>query len=131
MNADALLRGFHNAGPVLQGRVHIWPNGDSLQIAHDLAAHSPSVVLVSGTSRKLLGNAWFGDRAGRAIDENLHRRSWTLSAMSYVLNDYRSFRRPRRPEDLADRVDRLGGCVVEVSDIGDPAPSLRTRRRRY
>merc|ERR1711869_74519 len=64
-------------------------NADALiRLAQELAKSSPNVVLVNGANRRLIGNHWFGDHARRAIDENLHRRSWKMAALAYLLNDF-------------------------------------------
>mmetsp|Transcript_32692 Transcript_32692/g.98841 ORF Transcript_32692/g.98841 Transcript_32692/m.98841 type:complete len:644 (-) Transcript_32692:24-1955(-) len=112
-NADAFIRALMGAPMSIQGRTTIWPGGDPLQLAHDLAQGTPNVLLVNGTSRRNLGNHWFGDGAKRAIDENLHRRSWTLAASSYLLSNFSSERSgaaaARRPEELRQTLEWMGG----------------------
>lgn len=111
MNADAFLRAFSSASGDIKRRTTIWPNGDSLQVAADLASRSKFVLLVNGANRRLLGNHWFGKHAKRAIDENLHRRSWTLSALSYMLNNFGGAEEGR---DLSTRVRLIGGSVQPI-----------------
>lgn len=100
-NADAFLRALHAAASKLKKRVTVYPEGDCLHLAQELAQTSDKVMLVNGANRTLLGNHWFAGRAKLAIDENLHRRSWRLSAMSYVLNGFNG-RMPmdRAPDEL-------------------------------
>jgi len=114
-NADAFLRALCQASSGLTSRLTIYPEGDSLQLAHELAAKSTNVVLVNGANRQLLGNHWFAGRAKMAIDENLHRRSWRLAAMSYLLNGFDG-REPsgRSPEALQNRVQAMGGRVQKL-----------------
>jgi len=88
MNADAFIRALAALPPVLKQQVALYPEGDCLQLAHELASTSAMVLLVNGANRQLIGNHWFAGRAKRAIDENLHRRSWTLSAQAYLLNRF-------------------------------------------
>lgn len=125
-NADAFLRAIlgdptlgKGASP-LKDRVTIVPEGDVLDIANQLSAKSDKVLLLNGANRQLIGNHWFASRAKMAIDENLHRRSWRLSAMSYLLNDYDGEQDvPEREKDtLARRVKSLGGKVVELNKPG-------------
>merc|ERR1740120_59789 len=112
-NADAFMRALvDGCGKPIAKKVTVWPEGDSLQLAHDLAQTSTKVMMLNGANRKLLGNHWFGGRAKQAIDENLHRRSWTMSALSYVLNGFDGREcNDRRPDQLQQRVRQLGGKV--------------------
>lgn len=87
-NADAFIRALKRAPESVTSRTTIWPEGDCLHLAHELAASSQHVMLVNGANRQLIGNHWLGGMAKRAIDENLHRRSWVLSAHAYVLNSF-------------------------------------------
>merc|ERR1712118_123096 len=87
-NADAFIRALKGAPEAVKSRSIIWPEGDCLDLAHDLACTSPNVLLANGANRQLIGNHWFAGMAKRAIDENLHRRSWTLSATAYMLNNF-------------------------------------------
>merc|ERR1711953_1593478 len=80
-NADAFLRALKGAQESVKSRSTIWPEGDCLHLAHELALTNPNVMLVNGGNRQMIGNHWFAGMAKRAIDENLHRRSWMLSAM--------------------------------------------------
>merc|ERR1712113_1239360 len=118
-NADAFMRALLDEDPkvaALRSRAKIWVEGDCLQVAHDLAAKSKHVMLVNGANRQLLGNHWFAGRAKLAIDENLHRRSWTLSAVSYLLNNFDGSEPSDRPNDQLKRtVQRLGGRAHDVS----------------
>merc|ERR1712224_10817 len=82
------VRALKDADPALRGRVTVWQGCDSPELAHKLATTSDKVAIVNGANRRLLGNHWFSDSARRAIDENLHRRSWTMSALSYLINSY-------------------------------------------
>mmetsp|Transcript_140284 Transcript_140284/g.364603 ORF Transcript_140284/g.364603 Transcript_140284/m.364603 type:complete len:526 (-) Transcript_140284:95-1672(-) len=114
-NGDAFLRAVVGPGAAmeeLRKRLTVWPSADALQVAHVLAQASPEkVVLVNGANRRLIGNHWFEGKAKWAIDENLHRRSWTMSAIAYVLNGYDGQDRARSPQELQNNVLRLGGQV--------------------
>lgn len=122
-NGDGFIRALAAAPLDLRNRLQIWADGDSLQIAHDLSARQAAtsaitdVLLVNGANRSLLGNHWFTGGAKRAIDENLHRRSWTLSASAYLLNKYLDGRdrKPFRPEDLPSQIKKLGGRVETLT----------------
>lgn len=109
-NADAFLQAFGSASSGLKRRTTVWPDGDSLELSHELAKRSRQVLLVNGANRELLGNHWFGRHAKRAIDENLHRRSWVLAAQSYMLNNFGS--RGSR-NSLKDNVRWIGGEVKD------------------
>eukprot|EP00928_Gymnodinium_smaydae_P093154 TRINITY_DN7717_c0_g5_i1.p1 TRINITY_DN7717_c0_g5~~TRINITY_DN7717_c0_g5_i1.p1 ORF type:complete len:503 (-),score=133.98 TRINITY_DN7717_c0_g5_i1:187-1695(-) len=120
-NADAFLRAFAAAPAALRKRVTVYPEGDVLQLAHNLAQSSRThVCLLNGANRQLLGNHWFAGHAKRAIDENLHRRSWTLSALSYLLNAFGTRGEmdngpPLRDKDeLRRNVTAMGGVVSQL-----------------
>jgi hypothetical protein len=113
-NADAFLRGL--ADPALKrvrSRVTVWPDADCMQLAHDLAARNEGVLLVNGGNRQLLGNHWFVGRAKMAIDENLHRRSWRLAALSYMLNNFDGEPEGRQPDQLRKTVELFRGKVID------------------
>eukprot|EP00930_Biecheleria_cincta_P034124 TRINITY_DN23601_c0_g1_i1.p1 TRINITY_DN23601_c0_g1~~TRINITY_DN23601_c0_g1_i1.p1 ORF type:complete len:723 (-),score=107.44 TRINITY_DN23601_c0_g1_i1:70-2238(-) len=112
-NMDAFIRGFRAAGQGVKDRTEIWSGADAFQLSHDLASQSSKVLLLNGANRRLLGNHWFEGGARRAIDENLHRRSWIMSALAYMLNGYSSKRTfaNRSPNELRDNVQWLGGKV--------------------
>jgi len=121
-NSDAFLRALAEptgdasdaAIAKLRKRLTVYPEGDCLHLAHELAVSSTAnrVMLVNGANRVLLGNHWFAGRAKLAIDENLHRRSWRMSAASYLLN-YFDGREPegRRPDELEKNAKYLGGQI--------------------
>merc|ERR1740121_1455074 len=114
-NADAFLRACQIAAPALKQRITIVPEGDCLQLAHDLAFKSENVVMVNGANRTLLGNHWFDRWAKFAIDENLHRRSWRMAATSYLLNGYDGHEPGGRgPDDLQRRVEWMGGRIAKI-----------------
>jgi len=120
-NADALLRALLNDEHVkvkeLRQRVVIHPEGDSLQLAQQLADRSANVMLLNGANRCLLGNHWFAGRARMAIDENLHRRSWRMAAISYLVNGFGSYQcggGPRDPDNLKKNVEWLQGRVHDI-----------------
>merc|ERR1712072_992306 len=101
--------------------------GDCLHLAHELALTSPNVMLVNGANRQLIGNHWFAGQAKRAIDENLHRRSWMLSAHAYMLNNFGERgelwgQAEDRPKDeLQTNVARLGGRAIKFKPDGATA----------
>lgn len=115
-NADAFIRALiDGCAKTVAQRVTIWPEADALHLAHDLAQTSEKVLLLNGANRKLLGNHWFGPRAKFAIDENLHRRSWNMSALSYVLNGFDGKEKvDRAPDELANNVAKAGGRVFSL-----------------
>eukprot|EP00930_Biecheleria_cincta_P016583 TRINITY_DN13438_c0_g1_i2.p1 TRINITY_DN13438_c0_g1~~TRINITY_DN13438_c0_g1_i2.p1 ORF type:complete len:659 (-),score=117.51 TRINITY_DN13438_c0_g1_i2:103-2079(-) len=114
-NADAFIRALvAKEAASLGKRVTIWPEGDSFHLANMIASKdSKNVMLLNGANRRLLGNHWFAGRAKIAIDENLHRRSWRMSAMAYLLNDFDASREfeGRSGDELEQRVKKLGGRV--------------------
>ena len=101
--------------------------GDALAVASSLAARAAvyrvgparmeaSVAMLNGASRNALGNAWFGGKARSAIDENLHRRSWTMAATSLMLNDWSPPNEIKsRRRVLRRRVLELGGSVHDTA----------------
>jgi len=111
-NADAFFRAVTAVDKNLKKRITVIPEGDSLSVASQLANTSVNVVLVNGANRQLLGNHWFAGRARLAIDENLHRRSWRMAALSYLLNGFDG-REPsgRRPHSLQHAVETMSGTV--------------------
>jgi len=132
-NADGFLRAL--VGPLvvkgaspIKARVVVIPEGDVLDVASALATtlRSDKVLVVNGANRQLIGNHWFAGRAKMAIDENLHRRSWRLSAIAYLLNEYDSEQDvpQKAPDTLAKRVKELGGAVVDLSGTGSGAGFL-------
>lgn len=96
-------------------------NNDALQMAHRLAAGSGKdlkVALLNGANRKLIGNHWFHNGALNAIDENLHRRSASMARAALLVN-MDTEARDRRPTQLRECVEWLGGKVLRTSD-GQP-----------
>ena len=125
-NADALLRAEGEIGTPLISRLTVMAEGDALGIAHELASSSPpinvvggqmecGVMLVNGASRTALGNKWYTQGALQAIDENLHRRSWTMAATSFVLNNWPAPGSPSSDRSLRERVREVGGTVYDES----------------
>lgn len=116
-NADGFIRALADCES-MRAQVVLHPDGESMHLGHELAAQGSNVAVLNGANRQLLGNHWFSTGARRAIDENLHRRSVSLAAISYLLNDFDSSKmRPlpqRRGSDLAKRVQQLGGKVVPL-----------------
>jgi len=119
-NADAFIRALHDSPSKLRKRVTIYPEGDCLHLAHELAQKSDKVMLVNGANRALIGNHWFAGRAKLAIDENLHRRSWRMSAIAYLLNSFDG-REPvdRHPDQLLHTAQWLGGQIHMIDRIGN------------
>merc|ERR1719414_208987 len=121
-NADAFLRALvgdpemGRKAASVKDRVILIPEGDSLDVANGLASKSDKVLLVNGANRQLLGNHWFAGRAKIAIDENLHRRSWRLAALSYLLNEFdgEEAQVQRQQDTLEKRVKQLGGKVQRL-----------------
>eukprot|EP00930_Biecheleria_cincta_P046219 TRINITY_DN31878_c0_g1_i1.p1 TRINITY_DN31878_c0_g1~~TRINITY_DN31878_c0_g1_i1.p1 ORF type:complete len:583 (-),score=54.51 TRINITY_DN31878_c0_g1_i1:23-1771(-) len=120
INTDCFVRAFSSAG-IHRAALKVCLGADSLELAQELAM-SGQTALVNGANRALIGNHWFSGGARRAIDENLHRRSWLLSAFAYALNDFSSTSsrpalRPAGPGDadaLANRVRQLGGKLMPL-----------------
>eukprot|EP00931_Biecheleriopsis_adriatica_P064393 TRINITY_DN39182_c0_g1_i1.p1 TRINITY_DN39182_c0_g1~~TRINITY_DN39182_c0_g1_i1.p1 ORF type:complete len:479 (-),score=90.50 TRINITY_DN39182_c0_g1_i1:32-1468(-) len=129
-NRTALVEAFRCAGfDDNQAQIHF--GQDATALAEELArqwwksnsgvasedAVAP-VSLVNAANAWQLGNHWFNNGALRAIDENLHRRSSLLAAISLMLN--RSAEpRVRFPRELAARVEELGGCIVPLHEATD------------
>lgn len=107
--------------PDLSKILQIRRNVDSFQLAHDLSASKEplKVALLNGANRKLCGNHWFQDGARFAIDENLHRRSASLSRAALLLN-FDTEPRPRKPGQLAQTVRFFRGLVYPPPGL--PAP---------
>ncbi|CAE7737426.1 Hid1 [Symbiodinium pilosum] len=104
--------------PELKEILHLRRNVDSLQLAHELAAGSGKsrplkVALLNGANRKLCGNHWFQSGARYAIDENLHRRSASLSRASLLVN-FDTEPRPRKAMQLQETVRFFRGTVVNL-----------------
>jgi len=114
-NADALIRGLLITERAFMQRVTLHPDGECLDLAHELAKTSNNVALVNGANRRLIGNHWFADHARRAIDENLHRRSWKMAALAYLLNNFATENNADNPvraqDELKCSVERLGGTI--------------------
>lgn len=103
--------------PELPSMLRLHRNQDLLQISHDLAEKCTSplkVAALNGANRKLFGNHWFADGASLAIDENLHRRSASMSRAALLLNQGVA-PRERRPNELADTVKAMGGKVIDLT----------------
>jgi len=118
-NADALLRAFAAQDSAeaakLRPLLTVHPEGDALQVASDLGEKDRNVVLLNGANRCLLGNHWFAGRAKKAIDENLHRRSWRMAATAYLINGYDGHDPTRRePNELQQNVTWLGGRCHQI-----------------
>ncbi|CAE7389655.1 Hid1 [Symbiodinium sp. CCMP2456] len=109
--------------PELKEILHLRRNVDSLQLAHELAKKSGSgklkVALLNGANRKLCGNHWFQSGARYAIDENLHRRSASLSRASLLVN-FDTEPRPRRTTQLQETVKFFSGTVVNLAKKMEP-----------
>jgi len=104
--------------PALMQKLLLCRNVEVLQLAHDLATASAEplkVGILNGANRKMLGNHWFEDGARFAIDENLHRRSASMTRMAVLLN-MGTQPTQRKPTELADHLNWLGGRVVKISD---------------
>jgi len=124
LNADAFLRALADPqgdGAVgnLRKRLTIYPEGDCLHLAQILAGSSDNVMLVNGANRVLIGNHWFAGQARFAIDENLHRRSWRMSSLAYVLNGFNG-KEPagRGPDDLVRNAQWVGGQIHTIDCCG-------------
>eukprot|EP00747_Dinoflagellata_sp_TGD_P138363 gnl/TRDRNA2_/TRDRNA2_175781_c1_seq12.p1 gnl/TRDRNA2_/TRDRNA2_175781_c1~~gnl/TRDRNA2_/TRDRNA2_175781_c1_seq12.p1 ORF type:complete len:324 (+),score=39.85 gnl/TRDRNA2_/TRDRNA2_175781_c1_seq12:283-1254(+) len=115
-NGDAYVRALMAADQSLKGRVTVYEGFDAFHLAHNLAATCDKVALVNGANRNLLGNHWFNGMAKQAIDENLHRRSWTMSALSYALNGYGNTKgnHNRQPDQLQKAVLAMSGKVYKI-----------------
>eukprot|EP00927_Polykrikos_kofoidii_P083377 TRINITY_DN8517_c0_g3_i1.p1 TRINITY_DN8517_c0_g3~~TRINITY_DN8517_c0_g3_i1.p1 ORF type:complete len:535 (+),score=104.76 TRINITY_DN8517_c0_g3_i1:70-1674(+) len=131
-NADAFLRALvESEAAVVRSRLTIWTDADSLEVSAELAAKSRHVMLANGANRRLLGNHWFAGRAMMAIDENLHRRSWRMSALAYLLNGFNG-QEPegRPPNQLEQAVLAIRGRVCELRKGGRGASSAGVRGSR-
>jgi len=106
--------------PELKEVLHLRRNVDALQLAHELgtSAKPLKVALLNGANRKLCGNHWFQSGARYAIDENLHRRSASLSRASLLVN-FDTEPRPRKPTQLEENVRFFGGSIVDLTRINN------------
>ncbi|CAL1158309.1 unnamed protein product [Cladocopium goreaui] len=102
--------------PELKKILQLRRNVDSLQLAHELGHNTQplKVALLNGANRKLCGNHWFQSGARYAIDENLHRRSASLSRASLLVN-FDTEPRPRKAAQLEETVRFFGGSVVDLT----------------
>lgn len=119
-NREALAEAFDG-----MAATYFHEEADASEVARTLAATwregqaVAPVSLANGAYGPLLGNRWFGGGAGRAIDENLHRRAPLLAAISLLLNG--GVRpRPRGFDDLARAVQNFGGAAQYFGDTEDP-----------
>ncbi|CAJ1401882.1 unnamed protein product [Effrenium voratum] len=104
--------------PQLKKILQLRQNVDSLQLAHELSHRGQlKVALLNGANRKLCGNHWFQSGARFAIDENLHRRSASLSRASLLVN-FDTEPRPRRSSQLEETIRFFGGRVVNLAQTG-------------
>jgi len=95
-------------------KIHV--NVDATELAQTLANQSRDglkVSLVNAANRNLIGNHWSQDKAFHAIDENIHRRS-SLAASCALLINSGTLLKQRNPNDMQERVGKLGGQVVEL-----------------
>ena len=67
--------------------------------------------MLNGANRKLIGNHWFQSGARLAIDENIHRRSVSMSRISLLLN-MGTEPSERRANELRGNLLWFGGHVV-------------------
>lgn len=106
--------------PELKEVLQLRRNVDSLQLAYELGKSNPDqplkVALLNGANRKLCGNHWFQSGARYAIDENLHRRSASLSRASLLVN-FDTEPRPREVTQLEETVRFFGGSVVDLAKV--------------
>jgi len=119
--------------PFLSSLLQIRRNVDVLQLAHSLASdiQEPlNVAILNAANRKMLGNHWFQRGGIIAIDENLHRRSVSMARAALLLNTG-VVPRERRPTELSEAVQLLGGRVTQLIDDSTAAVAvLDTRQGR-
>lgn len=96
-------------------------NADVMDLARTLSVDkSPlKIALLNGANRKLFGNHWFQPGAKFAMDENLHRRSTSLSRVSLLLN-MSTEPTDRRRDELANHILSLGGKTVVLAAETSP-----------
>jgi hypothetical protein len=108
-------------------------NVDVLQLAHELSLKSSQplkVALLNGANRKLFGNHWFATGARSAIDENLHRRSASLTRAALLLN-MGTQPKKRMKDDLRDNLRWLGGKAELISEtLLAPVPALDSQSQK-
>jgi hypothetical protein len=124
-NFNALATAF-GANKEAGKYVVLYPDEDACAVAAHYASQDPAamVVLLNAANAQLIGNHWFGSGARRAVDENLHRRSGLLGAIALSLNDGVSSR-PRKRDELRDRLSRLGAMIVSEEDVARSSASSR------
>eukprot|EP00928_Gymnodinium_smaydae_P093204 TRINITY_DN7724_c0_g2_i1.p1 TRINITY_DN7724_c0_g2~~TRINITY_DN7724_c0_g2_i1.p1 ORF type:complete len:510 (-),score=62.49 TRINITY_DN7724_c0_g2_i1:93-1556(-) len=135
-NTAAFLKAFRlvAANHTFKHKPIVWPDADSMQVALALASrnteHKVTVMLVNGANRKKIGNHWYEAGAERAIDENLHRRSLVLSAISYLANKGFEDQDKRIKYDLSRQVEAMGGSVLLWKDgmLYKDEPSKNNRK---
>lgn len=117
-NHNAFIKALAR-NPAAANHFKVYVNVDATDLAQRLANQHGDyrISLANAANRNLLGNRWYhAGSAKRAIDENLHRRSYTLSITSMVLNDANCPDHgqpyPSRPAGyLAQRVRDVVGTV--------------------
>jgi len=116
--------------PGLKDLVCIHRNADVMDLARNLGIDkSPlKVAILNGANRNLFGNHWFQSGAKFAIDENLHRRSTSLSCVSLLLN-MSTEPSERRRDELAQRIRSVGGRTVSL-DLHPAQPLALTGHNR-
>jgi len=118
--AGEIIKAYPGVADILKFR----RNADCLQLAHKLASEAGplKVGILNGANRKLIGNHWFQKGARHAIDENLHRRSASLTRAALLIN---MGTEPvvRRSGELAANLSWLGGKAESLSGNKPALPS--------
>ena len=112
-NYNALISALEASKADIAKQFKVYVNVDAASLAQKLAnqAKPIGVSLVNGANRNLLGNEWFGDYALRAIDENIHRRSFLAALIALLLNGGTE-KRKRTVDELQQRVEDLNKGTI-------------------
>jgi hypothetical protein len=106
--------------PRLKSLLKFRQNVCALQLSQELAVSAGNplkVAMLNGANRKLIGNHWFQSGARLAIDENIHRRSVSMSRVSLLLN-MGTEPSERRVNELRGNLQWFGGHVVMPMSAG-------------
>ncbi|CCB91941.1 putative Serine/threonine protein kinase [Waddlia chondrophila 2032/99] len=114
-NYNAFISALLAADSQVKSRVTVYTNQDATALAQELANKhgGDQVSLANGANRKLIGNHWFDDRALRAIDENIHRRSPISSAIALML-DQDVEPKKRKKDELKTTIQKFGGQIISL-----------------
>jgi hypothetical protein len=124
-NYNAFVGALSKASEDVKKAIELYINVDATDVAQRLSntVNMPyRVGLVNAANRNLIGNHWYADGAQKAIDENLHRRSFLVSIITSCLNN--SFM-PKHGENYPKfDLNHLSDKVKQLVELATPAMEL-------